>query len=112
MGRFSDKAGVDPLADVSVERIGDRPKDSDLLGTLEDVPPTHPALTARYDGYTPKWWERPLCAWCPSLGGCSFAINRHRRTCSAYREPCARRARRPVSRLTSSTEFSNGIVGL
>ena len=57
---YSDKAGIDPLAAVTVERIGDEPTDADLLGTLEGVPPTHPDLTASYDGYKPKWWERAL----------------------------------------------------
>jgi hypothetical protein len=56
----SDKAGVDPLATVSVERIGDKVMNSDLLGTLDDVPPTHPALTASFRRYWPKWWERAL----------------------------------------------------
>ena len=57
----SDKAGIDPLATISVERIpGDMPTDSDLLGTLEDVPPTHPALTASYPRYRSYWWEPAL----------------------------------------------------
>ena len=47
---YSDKAGIDPLAAVTVERIGDEPTDADLLGTLESVPPTHPDLAAPYDG--------------------------------------------------------------
>ena len=43
---YSDKAGIDPLAAISVERIaGDAPMDSDLLGTLEDIPSSHQALT-------------------------------------------------------------------
>jgi hypothetical protein len=56
----SDKAGIDPLATVRVERIGDRVMDTDLLGTMEGVPSTHPALTYSYPRYTPKWWERAL----------------------------------------------------
>jgi hypothetical protein len=57
---YSDKAGIDPLAAVSVERIGDKVMDTDLLGTLEGVPATHPALTASFPRYKPKWWERAL----------------------------------------------------
>ena len=58
---FSDKAGVDPLAAISVEPIiGDTPMDSDLLGTLEDVRPTHTALAASVPRSTPHWWEPAL----------------------------------------------------
>jgi hypothetical protein len=57
---YSDKAGIDPLAAVTVERIGDEPTDADLLGTLEDVPPGHPSLTAPSDRERPKWWEPAL----------------------------------------------------
>jgi hypothetical protein len=58
---FSDKAGIDPLAKISVEPIlGDTPMDSDLLGTLDDVPPTHPALTASVEREAPHWWEPAL----------------------------------------------------
>jgi hypothetical protein len=57
----SDKAGIDPLATISVELIaGDTPTDSDLLGTLEDVPATHPALTASNPRYRSYWWEPAL----------------------------------------------------
>jgi hypothetical protein len=55
---YSDKAGIDPDAAVSVERIGGKPTDSDLLGTKEDVPPTHPALAASNPRHRPEWWER------------------------------------------------------
>jgi hypothetical protein len=58
---FSDKAGIDPLAKISVEPIpGDTPTDSDLLGTLDDVPATHPALTASAEREAPHWWEPAL----------------------------------------------------
>jgi hypothetical protein len=57
---YTDKAGIDPLAAVTVERIGDKATDADLLGTLESVPPTHPELTASSDGEMPKWWEPAL----------------------------------------------------
>ena len=58
---FSDKAGIDPLAAISVEPIpGDAPMDSDVLGSLDDVPPTHPALTASVLRSTPYWWEPAL----------------------------------------------------
>jgi hypothetical protein len=57
---YSDKAGIDPLVAMSVELIGDKPMDSDLLGTLEDVRSTHPALTTTSPRYRPKWWERAI----------------------------------------------------
>jgi hypothetical protein len=58
---FNDKAGIDALAKISVEPIpGDTPMESDLLGTLEDVPATHPALTAAVDREAPHWWEPAL----------------------------------------------------
>jgi hypothetical protein len=57
---YSEKAGMDPFASVAVERIGDEPTDADLLGTLDDVPPTHPGRTASYDGTKPTWCEPAL----------------------------------------------------
>jgi hypothetical protein len=57
---YSNKAGIDALAVISVECIGDEPMDSDLLGTLEDVRRTHPALTTPVPRYRPKRCERAL----------------------------------------------------
>jgi hypothetical protein len=57
---FSDKSGIDPSARVSVELIPGELKDSDLLGTIQDVPPTHPALATPHAQEAAARYERVL----------------------------------------------------